>query len=95
MLFPLFILSIGAIAGGYLFYDIVENNSFWFNSIFTLNKVNYVEEAHHIEKIYKLFPIFLVISAIIAVFTAYRYVNFLSYLLNHKIKGLVKFLQKK
>ena len=95
MLFPLFILSIGAIAGGYLFYDLVENNAFWFNSIFTLNKVNYVEEAHHIEKIYKLFPIFLVILAVIVVFAAYKYVDSLSYLLNYKIKGLVKFLQKK
>ena len=95
MLFPLFILSIGAIAGGYLFYDIVENNAFWFNSIFTLTEVNYVEEAHHIEKIYKLFPIFLVVLAVIVVFVAYKYVNSLSYLLNYKIKGLVKFLQKK
>ena len=95
MLFPLFILSIGAIAGGYLFYDIVENNAFWFNSIFTLTEVNYVEEAHHIEKIYKLFPIFLVVLAVIVVFTAYKYVDSLSYLLNYKIKGLVKFLQKK
>ena len=95
MLFPLFILSIGAIAGGYLFYDIVENNAFWFNSIFTLTKVNYVEEAHHIEKIYKLFPIFLVVLAVIVVFAAYKYVDSLSYLLNYKIKGLVKFLQKK
>ena len=95
MLFPLFILSIGAIAGGYLFYDIVENNAFWFNSIFTLTEVNYVEEAHHIEKIYKLFPIFLVVLAVIVVFSAYKYVDSLSYLLNYKIKGLVKFLQKK
>ena len=95
MLFPLFILSIGAIAGGYLFYDIVENNAFWFNSIFTLTEVNYVEEAHHIEKIYKLFPIFLVVLAVIIVFVAYKYVDGLSYLLNYKIKGLVKFLQKK
>ena len=95
MLFPLFILSIGAIAGGYLFYNIVENNAFWFNSIFTLTEVNYVEEAHHIEKIYKLFPIFLVVLAVIVVFAAYKYVNSLSYLLNYKIKGLVKFLQKK
>ena len=95
MLFPLFVLSIGAIAGGYLFYDIVENNAFWFNSIFTLTEVNYVEEAHHIEKIYKLFPIFLVVLAVIVVFAAYKYVDSLSYLLNYKIKGLVKFLQKK
>ena len=95
MLFPLFILSIGAMAGGYLFYDIVENNAFWFNSIFTLTEVNYVEEAHHIEKIYKLFPIFLVVLAVIVVFAAYKYVDSLSYLLNYKIKGLVKFLQKK
>ena len=95
MLFPLFILSIGAIAGGYLFYDIVENNAFWFNSIFTLTEVNYVEEAHHIEKIYKLFPIFLVVLAVIVVFAAYKYIDSLSYLLNFKIKGLVKFLQKK
>ena len=95
MLFPLFILSIGAIAGGYLFYDIVENNAFWLNSIFILTEVNYVEEAHHIEKIYKLFPIFLVVLAVIVVFAAYKYVDSLSYLLNYKIKGLVKFLQKK
>ena len=95
MRFPLFILSIGAIAGGYLFYDIVENNAFWFNSIFTLTEVNYVEEAHHIEKIYKLFPIFLVVLAVIVVFAAYKYVDILSHLLNYKIKGLVKFLQKK
>ncbi len=95
MLFPLFILSIGAVAGGYLFYDIVENNAFWFNSIFTLTEVNYVEEAHHIEKIYKLFPIFLVVLAVFVVFAAYKYVDSLSYLLNYKIKGLVKFLQKK
>ena len=95
MLFPLFILSIGAIAGGYLFYDIVKNNAFWFNSIFTLTEVNYVEEAHHIEKIYKLFPIFLVVLAVIVVFAVYKYVDSLSYLLNYKIKGLVKFLQKK
>ena len=95
MLFPLLILSIGAIAGGYLFYDIVENNAFWFNSIFTLTEVNYVEEAHHIEKIYKLFPIFIVVLAVIVVFAAYKYTDSLSYLLNYKIKGLVKFLQKK
>ncbi len=95
MLFPLFILSIGAIAGGYLFYNIVENNAFWFNSIFTLTEVNYVEEAHHIEKIYKLFPIFLVVLAVIVVFAAYKFVDSLSYLLNYKIKSLVKFLQKK
>ena len=95
MLFPLSILSIGAIAGGYLFYDIVENNAFWFNSIFTLTEVNYVEEAHHIEKIYKLFPIFIVVLAVIVVFAAYKYTDSLSYLLNYKIKGLVKFLQKK
>ena len=95
MLFPLLILSIGAIAGGYLFYDIVKNNAFWFNSIFTLTEVNYVEEAHHIEKIYKLFPIFIVVLAVIVVFAAYKYVDSLSYLLNYKIKGLVKFLQKK
>ena len=61
MLFPLFILSIGAVAGGYLFYNLVANNAFWFNSIFTSTEVNYVEEAHHVKKIYKLFPIFLVV----------------------------------
>ena len=57
--------------------------------------MDYVEEAHHIEKIYKLFPIFLVFLAIGTVLLAYRYFDSLSYLLNHKITGLVKFLQKK
>ena len=34
MLLPLFILSIGAIFSGIIFYDIVKYNTFWNNSIF-------------------------------------------------------------
>ena len=95
MLFPLFILSIGAISGGYLFYNLVANNTFWINSIFTLIDVNYVEKAHHIEKMYKLFPIFLVLLAVLIVITAYNYSDKLFYLLNNKFKGIVNFLKNK
>ncbi len=95
MLFPLLILSIGAIFGGYLFYNIVYDNNFWIESIFTKSNINYVEEAHHIEKVFKIFPIFLVVLAGIIVFLSYEYIKNLSTLLNNNLKLPIKFLKNK
>ena len=89
MIFPLCILAIGAILGGYLFYNLVYDNNFWIESIYTKSDIDYVEEAHHIEKVFKLFPIFLVVFASIIVFFSYRYIKNLSNLLNNNFNILI------
>ena len=95
MIFPLCILAIGAISGGYLFYNLVYDNNFWIESIYTKSDINYVEEAHHVEKVFKLFPIFLVVLASIIVFFSYRYIKNLSNLLNNNFKLIIKLLKNK
>ena len=84
MILPLFILGLGAIFAGYLFYDLVSINSFWKESIYFKNNINYVEEAHHISKGYKLLPILLVILAALIVVISFKYMkNILNKLLNY------------
>ncbi len=95
MIVPLFILAIGAIFGGYIFYNLVYDNSFWKDSIFTLNNINYVEEAHHIDKIFKLIPIILVVTAFIIVFGSYKFIQDLSSKLNKYFGTLTVILKNK
>ena len=95
MLFPLFLLSIGAIFAGYLFYDLVNDNSFWKGSIYFAKDINFVNEAHHIKSIFKIFPILLVFMAIIIVFVSYKYVKNLSEMLNNNISYILIFLKNK
>ncbi|MBF97074.1 MAG: NADH-quinone oxidoreductase subunit L [Pelagibacterales bacterium] len=61
MLVPLFLLSLGAIFSGFFFYKIVKYESFWKNSLFYKENINFVDNAHHIPFIFKLFPIITVI----------------------------------
>ncbi len=95
MMFPLFVLSIGAIFGGYIFYNVVSDNSFWANSVYTLEEINYVDEAHHIDKIYKLLPILLVILAFVIVFLSYKFIKNISEILTYNFKGIITFLKNK
>ena len=95
MTFPLCILAIGAILGGYLFYNLVYDNNFWIESIYTKSDIDYVKEAHSIEKTFKILPIFVVLLASIIVFFSYRYIKNLSNLLNNNFKLLIKFLKNK
>ncbi len=95
MILPLFLLSIGAVFGGYIFYNLVADNSFWVNSIFTKVEVDYIEEAHHIDKLYKIIPIFLVVFAFFLVFVSYRYIKNISIVFDKNFKGLITFLKKK
>ena len=55
MMVPVFILSIGAIFSGIYFYDIVKYNTFWNNSIYFKENINFVESAHHIPFFYQSF----------------------------------------
>ena len=95
MILPLCILSIGAIFGGYLFYNLVADNKFWIDSIYTISEINYLEEAHHIDKIYKLFPIFLVIIASVVVFLSYKYIKNLPLYLDNNFRSLITFIKNK
>ncbi len=61
MMFPLFVLAIGAIFSGYFFYNIVYSNQFWMDSIYFKDNINFVDQAHHIPLLFKLIPIFLVV----------------------------------
>ena len=78
MIFPLFILAIGAIFSGYLFYDLVYDKEFWNGAIYFKKQVNFVEKAHHIDFIYKVIPIFLVVAASLIVFFSYAFIKNLS-----------------
>ena len=55
MMFPVLILSIGAIFSGIYFYDIVKYNTFWNNSIYFKENINFVESAHHIPLFFQSF----------------------------------------
>ncbi len=80
MLFPLIMLSIGAIFSGIYFYDIVKYNTFWESSIFFKKNINFVESAHHIPLFFKILPI---ISGLLFSFIVFVYFS--------KLKNLIKF----
>jgi NADH-quinone oxidoreductase subunit L len=95
MLLPLFILSIGAIFAGYLFYDLVSENNFWNNSIYFAKDISFVDEAHHIELIFKILPVLLVVGAIFLVFCSYKYIKNLSQICNKNLSNITTFLKNK
>ena len=61
MIVPLFLLAIGAVFSGFLFYNIVKYSKFWNNSIYNKEKINFVENAHNIPLFFKLLPILVVV----------------------------------
>ncbi len=74
MLFPLFILAIGAIFSGYVFYENFVGHhwhDFWGHSIFILKEHNALDLAHYVPSWVKLLPIFLALIGIIMAFIFY------------------------
>ena len=74
MLFPLFILAIGAIFSGYIFYENFVGHhwhNFWGHSIFILKEHNALDLAHYVPSWVKLLPILLALSGIILAFIFY------------------------
>ena len=74
MLFPLFILAIGAIFSGYIFYENFVGHhwhNFWGHSIFILKEHNALDLAHYVPSWVKLLPIYLALSGIILAFIFY------------------------
>ncbi len=84
MIVPVLLLSIGAIFSGFFFYHIVKYNTFWNNSLYFKEDVNFVENAHHIPFLFKLFPIITVLLFSFVVLFYFSKLNkFLSF--NNKI----------
>ena len=84
MIVPVLLLSIGAIFSGFFFYHIVKYNTFWNNSLYFKEDVNFVEKAHHIPFLFKLFPIITVLLfSFIVLFYFSKLNKFLSF--NNKI----------
>ena len=54
MIIPLFLLSVGAVFSGFLFYNIAKYNKFWNNSIYNKEKINFVENAHNIPSSFQI-----------------------------------------
>ena len=73
MIIPLFLLSVGAVFSGFLFYNIAKYNKFWNNSIYNKEKINFVENAHNIPLLFKLLPIFVVV--IISLFVLFYFIR--------------------
>ncbi|XDZ64577.1 NADH-quinone oxidoreductase subunit L [Alphaproteobacteria bacterium LSUCC0684] len=74
MTLPLFVLAIGAIFSGFLFYDLFVGHhwkEFWGNSIFILAEHQAMEAAHHVPSIIKLMPLIVGIGGVALAFVMY------------------------
>ena len=67
MTIPLFILAIGAVLSGWLFYDLFVGHhwhDFWGHAIFIQPDNTIMEDAHHVPKWVKLMPLYVSVSGI-------------------------------
>ena len=77
MLVPLFVLAIGALFAGYVFYDNFVGHhmaEFWGRSIFILEENNSVEKAHHVAAWVKYLPLAIGALGIALGYIAYLFV---------------------
>ena len=77
MLIPLFVLAVGALAAGYVFYDNFVGHhmaEFWGKSIFILEENNSVEKAHHVAAWVKYLPLGIGALGILLGYIAYMFV---------------------
>ena len=95
MLFPVLILSIGAIFSGIYFYEIVKYNTFWNNSIYFKENINFVESAHHIPFFFKALPIITALLFSIMVFIYFNKLSNLIKINSNLFKMLATFLKRK
>jgi NADH-quinone oxidoreductase subunit L len=67
MTVPLFILAIGAVLSGWMFYELFVGHhwyDFWRQSIFIDPANNIMDDAHHVPKWVKLLPLFISLAGI-------------------------------
>ncbi len=74
MTIPLFVLAIGAIFSGFLFYDLFVGHhwkEFWGDAIFILPQHEAMEAAHHVPSIIKLMPLIVGVGGVALAFIMY------------------------
>jgi len=74
MTIPLFVLAIGAIFSGFLFYDLFVGHhwkEFWGDAIFILPQHEAMEAAHHVPSIIKLMPLIVGVGGVALAFIIY------------------------
>ena len=74
MTIPLFVLAIGAIFSGFIFYDLFVGHhwqDFWGNSIMILPENTAMTEAHHVPKIIKFMPLIVGVAGVAMAYLAY------------------------
>ena len=74
MTIPLFVLAIGAIFSGFLFYDLFVGHhwkEFWGDAIFILPQHQAMEAAHHVPSIIKLMPLIVGVGGVALAFIMY------------------------
>ena len=67
MTLPLFVLAVGAVLSGWLFYDLFVGHhwhDFWGDALFIHPQNSVMEDAHHVPKWGKLMPLFVSIAGI-------------------------------
>lgn len=74
MTLPLYFLAIGAVVGGFAFYEFFAGNmraAFWGDSIFVMPDNDTVEHAHHVATWVKILPIFTAVGGILLAWLFY------------------------
>ncbi|MDA8676115.1 NADH-quinone oxidoreductase subunit L [Alphaproteobacteria bacterium] len=74
MTIPLFILAIGAVLSGWMFYELFVGHhwyDFWRQSIFIDPANNIMDDAHHVPKWVKLLPLFISLAGIVLAIIIY------------------------
>ena len=74
MTIPLFVLAIGAVFSGFIFYDLFVGHhwqDFWGNSIMILPENTAMAEAHHVPKIIKFMPLIVGVAGVAMAYLAY------------------------
>jgi len=74
MTIPLFVLAIGAVFSGFIFYDLFVGHhwqEFWGESIFILPEHKAMEAAHHVPAIIKVMPLIVGVGGVALAFIMY------------------------
>lgn len=98
MTLPLYFLAIGAVVGGFAFYEFFAGNMrgvFWGDSIFVLPDNDTVEHAHHVATWVKILPIVTAVGGIFLAWLFYTKVKHLPAVVAGSCPSLHQFLFRK
>lgn len=97
MLLPLFLLAVGSLFSGYVFYELFvgESTSFWGAAIFVLPQDEVIKAAHYVERWVAWIPTFAAFLGIGIAYVLYTYSEKWLEQLVRTFRGLYNFLYHK